>query len=78
MVEWLDGSHSSVNAHDSPLGVCQKAPKGLSGHEKPRLKSLAWMPTIRSGGNLASSLRWSMVVAASGCGDVFQRQELGD
>uniref|UniRef100_A0AAZ3QEP1 Uncharacterized protein n=1 Tax=Oncorhynchus tshawytscha TaxID=74940 RepID=A0AAZ3QEP1_ONCTS len=28
MIEWPDGSHSSVKkAHDSPLGVCQNAPK---------------------------------------------------
>jgi hypothetical protein len=31
---WQDGSHSSVKAHDSPLGVHQKATKGLSDHEK--------------------------------------------
>jgi hypothetical protein len=24
MVEWPDGNHSSVKAHDSPLGLCQK------------------------------------------------------
>jgi hypothetical protein len=34
MVEWPDGSHSSVKALDSPLGLCQKAPKGLSDDEK--------------------------------------------
>jgi hypothetical protein len=34
MVEWPDQSHSSEKAHDSPLGVCQEAPKGLSDHEK--------------------------------------------
>uniref|UniRef100_A0A8C7U432 Pecanex-like protein n=1 Tax=Oncorhynchus mykiss TaxID=8022 RepID=A0A8C7U432_ONCMY len=34
MVEWPYGSHASVKAHDSPLGVCQKAPNGLSDHEK--------------------------------------------
>jgi hypothetical protein len=33
MVEWLDGSHSSVE-HGGPLGVCQKAPIGHSDHEK--------------------------------------------
>ena len=38
---------------------------------KPRLNSLAWLPSVTSGGNLAPSLRWSMVVAASCCGDVF-------
>ena len=44
---------------------------------KPRLNSLAWMPSVTPGGNLAPSLWWSMVVAASCCGDVFQRQGLG-
>jgi hypothetical protein len=48
MVEWPDGSHSSV--------------KG------------SWQP----GGNLAPSLRWTVVVAASCCGDGFQWQGLGD
>ena len=43
-----------------------------------RCNSLAWMPSVTSGGNLTSSLLWSMVVAASCCGDVFQRQGLGD
>jgi hypothetical protein len=38
----------------------------FSGLMKPRLNYLAWMPT--SVGNL----RWSMVVAASCCRDVFQ------
>ena len=32
---------------------------------KPRLNSLAWMPSVKSGGNLAPSLRWTMVVAGS-------------
>ena len=46
---------------------------------KPRLNSLSWMPSITSGGNLAPSLWWSMVVvAASYCGDVFQWQGMGD
>ena len=45
---------------------------------KPRLNSLAWMPSAMSGGNLAPFLRWSMVVAASCCGDVFQQQGLVD
>jgi hypothetical protein len=45
---------------------------------KPRLNSLAWIPSVMSGWNLAPQLRWSMVVAASSCGDVFQRQWLGD
>ena len=39
---------------------------------------LAWLPSVTSGGNLSPSLRLSMVVAASCCGDVFQRQGLGD
>ena len=35
MVVWPDGRQSSVKKeHDSLLGVCQKAPKGLSDHEK--------------------------------------------
>ena len=50
----------------------------FSGLMKPRLNSLAWMPSVTSGGNLAPSLQWSMVVAASCCGDVFQWQGLGD
>ena len=49
----------------------------FSGLMKPRLNSLAWMPSVTSGGNLAPSLLWSMVVAASYCGDVFQQQGLG-
>ena len=32
---------------------------------KRRLNSLAWMRSVTSGGNLAPSLQWSMVVAAS-------------
>jgi hypothetical protein len=36
------------------------------------------MGSITSEGNLASSLRGSMVVAISCCGDIFQRQGLGD
>jgi hypothetical protein len=32
---------------------------------KPRLNYLAWMPSVTSYGNLAPSLRWSTVVAAS-------------
>ena len=45
---------------------------------KPRLNSLAWMPSVTSGENLAPSLGWSMVVAASCCGEVFQWQGLGE
>ena len=37
----------------------------FSGVMKPRLNSLAWMPSVTSGGNLAPPLRWSMVVAAT-------------
>ena len=36
------------------------------------------MPTVMSEGNLAPSLRGSMEVVASCCGDCFQRQGLGD
>ena len=71
--------------HDSPLGVCPKAPKGLWPWEtrfsdlmKPRLNSLAWMPSFTSGGKLAPSLRGSRLVAVSCCGDVFQQQGLWD
>ena len=35
---------------------------------KPRLNPLAWMSNVMSEENLAPSLRWSMVVAASCCG----------
>ena len=44
---------------------------------KPGLNSLAWMTSVTSGGNLAPFLRWSMVVAASCCGYVFQRHGTG-
>ena len=43
----------------------------FSGLMKPSLNSLAWMRSVTSGGNLAPSLRSSMVVAASCCWDVF-------
>ena len=46
--------------------------------DETKVELLAWMPSIMSGWNLAPSLRWSMVVAASCCGDVFQWQGLGD
>jgi hypothetical protein len=36
------------------------------------------MPNITSGRNLVSSLQWSMVVAASCCGDDNQQQRLRD
>ena len=49
----------------------------FSGLMKPRFNSLAWMPSNRSGGNLAPSLWWSMVVAASWCGDVFSAAGTG-
>ena len=45
---------------------------------KPRLNSLAWMPSMTSWGNQAPSLWGSMVVAASCCEDVFQLHGLGD
>ena len=53
MVEWPDGSHSSVKG--STLGVYQKAPKGLSDHEKHYLTLR--LEGVTSGGNLAPSLR---------------------
>ena len=43
----------------------------FSGLMKPRLNSLASMPSVTSGGYLAPSLRWCTVVAASCCGDVL-------
>ena len=58
--------------------VYQTAPKGISDHENQDLTIWALMPSVTSGGNMAPSLRWSMVVAASCCGDVFQQQGLGD
>jgi hypothetical protein len=51
-------------AHDSLLGVCQKAPKGLwswetrfSGLMKPWLTYLAWTPIVTSGGKLAPAVQ---------------------
>ena len=46
--------------------------------DETNINSLSWIPSIASGGNLAPSLLWCMVVAASCCGDVFQRQGHGD
>ena len=48
----------------------------VSGLMKPRLSCLAWMSSSTSGGNLAPSLQWSMLVAASCCGDVFGGRDL--
>ena len=52
---------------------------------KPRFNCLAEILSIMSGGNQAPlitcpipSQRWSMVVAASCCGNVFQQQWVGD
>ena len=85
MVEWPDGSHSSVKGTWQPAWSLQKAIERtlrpwetrFCGLMKPRLNSLTWIPIITSGGNLAPPLRWSMVVAASCCGDVFPWQWLG-
>ena len=78
MVDWPD--HSSVKGTTARLQFAKKHLKTLrlwetrfSGLMKPRLNSLAWMPNVTSGGNLAPSLRWSMVMASC-CVDVFQRQ----
>ena len=38
MVEWPDGSHSSVKAHDSPLGVCQRHLKSRKPGTIPMVK----------------------------------------
>ena len=38
---------------------------------EPRLNSLAWMSSVTPRGNLAPSLRWSMVVAGSCCVGCF-------
>jgi hypothetical protein len=56
-VEWPDGSHFSVKAHDRPLEVCQKSPKGISDHKKPdglNAKCQVWwkpctIPTVKLG-----------------------------
>ena len=62
--------------HYSQLGVCQHNPKGLWLWEKNILwsdetKIELFGLNAKSGRNLAPSLRWSMVVTASCCGDVF-------
>ena len=90
MVEWPDGSHYSAKGTWQPVWSLPKGTwrtlgpweTKFSGLMKQRLKYLAWMPNIMSEGNQAlliswpPSLQWSMVVAASCCGDVFQRLEL--
>ena len=80
-------------ALDRTPGVCKKARERLGEHEakkicdqmRRKLNSLAWMQSATSGRNQAQlnthitpSLPWSMVVAASYCGDAFQLQGLGD
>ena len=77
------GTTNTLPSHDSPLGVCQKAPKDFQTMRNKILwsdetKILAKMPSVTSGGNLASSLRRSMVVAASRIGDFLQQQGLAD
>ena len=42
---------------------------------KQRLNSLTWMLSVTCGGNLAASLQWSIVVAASCCGDGFSGRD---
>ena len=51
-------------------------PTRFSGLMKPRLISLAWMSSFTSGGKLAPSLWWGIVVATSCCEDVFLQQGL--
>ena len=82
IVEWPDGG-DSVKGTWQPTWSLPKGIWRLSDHEKQHslfwlLNSLAWMPSVTSRGNLAPSLQWSMVVAAACCGDVLQRQGLGD
>jgi hypothetical protein len=85
-LDWPDGSHSWVKGTWQPTRSLPKKQlktprpweRRFFGLMKPRLNSLAWMPRVKSGGNLAPSLQWNMVVVASYCGDVFQRQGLGD
>ena len=81
MVEWPDGRHSSVKRHMTvhlEWRTLRPWEKIFSSLMKPRLNSLAWMPSVTSGGDLAPFLWRSMVVAGSCCVDVFQRQGQGD
>ena len=79
MLEWPDRSHSSVKRHMTSCLVYAK--RHLKDSQTKRNK-LLWSDETKieltSGGNLEPSLRWSMVVAASGCGDAFQWQGLGN
>ena len=67
--------------HDSPLGVCQQTPKD----SQTMRNKIIWFDetTIEVFGLNAKRHVWTkpgtiLVVAASCCGDVFQRQGLGD
>ena len=44
-------------------------------YKVPQLTVHVRMPSVTSGGDLAPYLRWSMVVSAPCCGDVFQCKE---
>ena len=65
MIEWPDGSHSSVKVNK------------ILWSDETKIELLAWIPSVMSGGNLGPSLRWSMVLTAW-CGDVFIWKGLGD
>ena len=75
------GVSSQWKAHESPLGVCKKAPKGLSDCEKQdslfwfglNSKRYVWRKTGPSH-HLPNAIP---MVAASCCGGVFQQQGLG-
>ena len=84
--EWLDRSLSSWNTWKP---ICKKGfwlwETRFSGLMKPRLNCLASILSAMSGGSQAllitcpiPSQWWSMVVAASCCVHVFQRQRLED
>jgi len=90
-VQKTDGSHPSVKGKWQPAWSLPEGTwrtlrpweRNFSGLMKQRLNSLVWMPSVMSGGNQAPlitwpvpSLQWSMVEAASCCGDVFRQQEL--